>query len=135
MFKINFKKTLINLTTVFVIFLVDRAFKVYILKIGEINSDETEAAIQASKIIKYSSFISKPHKKKQADGIKKYSLIFVLGGALGNLYDRINYSAVPDFIDFHINEYHWFVFNVADIFITLGVICLILIELFDKKNK
>ena len=71
----------------------------------------------------------------KADGIKKYSLIFVLGGALGNLYDRINYSAVPDFIDFHINEYHWFVFNVADIFITLGVICLILIELFDKKNK
>ena len=62
-----------------------------------------------------------------------FSIIF--GGSLGNLYDRINYSAVPDFIDLHINNYHWFIFNVADIFITLGVICLIFDELFiNKKN-
>jgi signal peptidase II len=68
------------------------------------------------------------------DGAKKYSFIIVLGGALGNLYDRIYYSAVPDFIDFNIGDNHWFVFNVAHIFITFGVIFLILIELFDKKE-
>tara|TARA_B100000787_G_C16080453_1_gene244187 strand:+ start:263 stop:748 length:486 start_codon:yes stop_codon:yes gene_type:complete len=161
MFKINFKKTLINLTTVFVIFLVDRAFKVYILKIAELNNavdiyinpylnfyliwnkgiafglfsfDKNIIYNSISLTIAIISLIIILLINK-ADGIKKYSLIFVLGGALGNLYDKINYSAVPDFIDFHINEYHWFVFNVADIFITLGVICLILIELFDKKNK
>ena len=62
-----------------------------------------------------------------------FSIIF--GGSLGNLYDRINFSAVPDFIDLHINNYHWFIFNVADIFITIGIICLIFDELFiDKKN-
>ena len=68
---------------------------------------------------------------------KRYSLILVFGGSLGNLFDRIYYSAVPDFIDFHINEYHWFVFNAADIFITIGVLCLILDEMFinNKKNE
>ena len=71
----------------------------------------------------------------KSKGITSYSLILVLGGALGNLYDRLYYSAVPDFIDFHIKDFHWFVFNLADIFITLGVISLILIELFNKKNK
>ena len=54
-------------------------------------------------------------------GLKKYSLLMVLGGALGNLYDRIYFKAVPDFIDFHIGNFHWFIFNVSDIFITLGV--------------
>ena len=67
-------------------------------------------------------------------GIKKYALLFVLGGALGNLFDRIYYSAVPDFFDLHIGEFHWFVFNVADIFITIGVICLIFVELFYNKK-
>jgi signal peptidase II len=55
---------------------------------------------------------------------------------MGNLFDRLYYYAVPDFIDFHINGFHWFIFNVADIFISLGVICLIFVELFlNKKNK
>ena len=70
----------------------------------------------------------------KSNGLKKYSLIAVLGGALGNLFDRIYYSAVPDFIDLHINGFHWFIFNVADIFITMGVICLILDELFFYKK-
>ena len=69
-------------------------------------------------------------------GLKKYSLIMILGGAIGNLYDRVFFRAVPDFIDFHIGEFHWFVFNIADIFITLGVIFMILLELIDNnKNK
>ena len=61
-----------------------------------------------------------------------FSMIF--GGAIGNLFDRVKYNAVPDFIDLHINNYHWFIFNVADIFISLGVICLIFDEIFLKKS-
>ena len=65
---------------------------------------------------------------------RAYFLAFILGGSYGNLFDRIYYSSVPDFIDFHINDFHWFIFNVADIFITTGVFCLIFVEIFYKKN-
>ena len=70
----------------------------------------------------------------KSDGLKKFSLILILGGALGNFYDRIAYGAVPDFIDFHVNGFHWFIFNIADIFISIGVFALIVLEIFDKKN-
>ena len=66
--------------------------------------------------------------------IRFYFYLFVFGGAVGNLFDRFYYSAVPDFIDLHINNYHWFIFNIADIFITIGVICLILVELIFNKS-
>ena len=63
-------------------------------------------------------------------------LLMVLGGSFGNLFDRIYYRAVPDFIDFHYGSFHWFVFNVADIFITLGIICLIIVEfIFNNKKE
>jgi signal peptidase II len=62
------------------------------------------------------------------DGTQKYFLLVVFGGALGNLYDRIFFKAVPDFIDLHVGDFHWFIFNIADIFITFGVIMLILWE-------
>tara|TARA_B100001093_G_scaffold334865_1_gene319724 strand:+ start:290 stop:793 length:504 start_codon:yes stop_codon:yes gene_type:complete len=68
-------------------------------------------------------------------GIKKYALLMILGGALGNIYDRIIYKAVPDFIDFHIAEFHWFIFNVADIFITIGVIFMVLFELNSNNQQ
>ena len=68
-------------------------------------------------------------------GIKKYSLILILGGALGNVYDRIFYKAVPDFIDMHIGNFHWFIFNVSDIFITVGVIFMILLEIVGNNKK
>ena len=71
----------------------------------------------------------------QNKGLKKYSLLLILGGSLGNLYDRLLSSSVPDFIDFHMGELHWFVFNVADIFITIGVIFMILLEFFGNNNK
>ena len=75
----------------------------------------------------------------KSQGFKKYALLMILGGALGNIFDRIIYKAVPDFIDFHIAEFHWFIFNVADIFITTGVIFMIFLELIDnnrgKKNE
>ena len=63
-----------------------------------------------------------------------YFYSIIVGGALGNLIDRIRYSSVPDFIDFHISSFHWFVFNIADIFVSLGVICLIVAEIFFNKN-
>ena len=68
-------------------------------------------------------------------GFKKYSLILISGGALGNLYDRVVYKSVPDFIDFHVGNFHWFIFNVADIFISLGVIFMIFLELIDNNKE
>ena len=67
-------------------------------------------------------------------GLEKTSFIMIFGGSIGNIFDRLYYSSVPDFIDIHINNFHWFIFNVADIFITLGVIFLICLELFFKKK-
>ena len=67
-------------------------------------------------------------------GAKYYFLLIILGGSLGNLFDRIFFSAVPDFIDLNYNGYHWFIFNVADIFITIGIILLILTELISYKK-
>ena len=66
--------------------------------------------------------------------LKRYALILILGGALGNFYDRLFYGAVPDFIDFHINNFHWFIFNFADISITIGVLFMIILEIIDKSD-
>ena len=71
----------------------------------------------------------------KSKGFKKYSLLMILGGALGNIYDRITSQAVPDFIDLNYQGYHWFIFNVADIFITVGIICLIFAELINYKSN
>ena len=67
--------------------------------------------------------------------LRKYFFLIILGGSLGNLFDRLVYNAVPDFIDLHIGDFHWFIFNPADIFITIGVICLILDEFIFKSKK
>ena len=70
--------------------------------------------------------------------LKKLLLLFILGGAIGNFYDRLVYQSVPDFIDFHINDFHWFIFNIADIFISIGVFFMILYEIIDnnlEKNE
>ena len=70
----------------------------------------------------------------KARGAQIYLLSLVLGGSLGNLFDRVYYYAVPDFIDIHIGNFHWFIFNVADIFITVGIIGLMLTVLSKKEN-
>ena len=70
----------------------------------------------------------------KSKGIYAYLSALILGGSLGNLFDRLTYYAVPDFIDLHIGNYHWFIFNVADIFITLGIIGFIIKELFKKER-
>ena len=69
----------------------------------------------------------------KAKGIYTYLLALIIGGSLGNLFDRIYYYAVPDFIDIHLGNFHWFIFNVADIFITVGIIGLMITEVFKKK--
>ena len=70
----------------------------------------------------------------KSEGIYSYLIALIIGGSLGNLFDRIYYYAVPDFIDLHLGIYHWYIFNVADIFITVGIIGLMLAELFKKKE-
>ena len=67
-----------------------------------------------------------------SDTYDKTVFTLIIGGAISNLYDRIIFNAVPDFIDLHIDSFHWFTFNVADIFITIGIIAFILKEFFIK---
>ena len=67
-------------------------------------------------------------------GAVSYLFAIIIGGSLGNLFDRIYYYAVPDFIDLHLGSYHWFIFNVADIFITVGIIGLVFLEIFKKEK-
>ena len=71
----------------------------------------------------------------KSQGIEKISFLMIVGGSSGNLFDRIYYSSVPDFIDININNFHWFIFNVADIFITIGVFLLIILEFIKKKTS
>tara|TARA_A100001035_G_scaffold126254_1_gene99345 strand:- start:140 stop:634 length:495 start_codon:yes stop_codon:yes gene_type:complete len=71
----------------------------------------------------------------RSKGFQRFSYLMILGGAMGNVFDRVITRAVPDFIDFHIGNFHWFIFNVADIFITIGVIFMIIFELFINNQK
>tara|TARA_Y100000591_G_C21570720_1_gene563295 strand:- start:106 stop:603 length:498 start_codon:yes stop_codon:yes gene_type:complete len=71
----------------------------------------------------------------KSKGLERYALSMILGGALGNVFDRILYKRVPDFLDFHVENFHWFIFNIADIFITTGVIFMILLEFITINNK
>ena len=159
--KINFKDIFKNSLIILIIFLADRISKYYILNLAELENtvyiyltpylnfyliwnkgiafglfsfDETYIYNLVSLVIIIITFIILIMIIK-SNGFKKYCLISIFGGSIGNLFDRIYYSAVPDFIDFHINNYHWFVFNVADIFITLGVMCLIYAEIFFNNSK
>ena len=161
MLKINLKSVLVNSIVILIIFLADRISKIYILKLAEIEKsvdiyltsylnlyliwnkgiafglfsvdDNTIYNLISLIIIIITSAILIMIIK--AKSFKKYCLMLIFGGSIGNLFDRFYYTAVPDFIDFHINNYHWFVFNVADIFITLGVVCLIYAEIFINKEK
>ncbi len=70
-----------------------------------------------------------------AKKLKRLALLCVIGGAFGNFYDRVVFNAVPDFIDFHFGEFHWFIFNIADIFITVGILLLLIVDIFFKKQN
>ena len=158
----NFNKSLlINISLTLLIFLIDRISKIYVINLDK-NFSGSE--IFSSKFlniyliwnegIAFGLFSSNENNIyniltlliifviiiifymiTQSQGLQKYSLLMILGGALGNVFDRILYKSVPDFIDFHINEFHWFIFNVADIFITIGVIFMILLEFTDINIK
>ena len=158
----NFNKSLlINISLTLLIFLIDRISKIYVINL---DKNFSGAEIFSSKFlniyliwndgIAFGLFSSNENNIyniltlfiilviiiifymiTQSQGLQKYSLLMILGGALGNVFDRILYKSVPDFIDFHINEFHWFIFNVADIFITIGVICMILTELIASNKK
>ena len=155
----NSKTSYINLIIIFSIFILDRLTKLYVIYLDKINNgseifsskflniyliwNEGIAfglfSFQEKNLYNFFTififiiiFIITFILVKTKD-FKKYPLIFILGGALGNFFDRIFYNAVPDFIDFHVGEFHWFIFNVADIFITFGVIFMILIELTGSK--
>ena len=158
----NIKKIVFSTLILLLIFLLDRISKISILNIleqngkvdiyintflnfylvwnkgigfGLLSSDQdyfynivTALIVIINFVIIYMLFKEK--------GIKYYFLLIILGGSLSNLFDRFYYRAVPDFVDLNYNGYHWFIFNVADIFITIGIICLIFIEfIFYKKNN
>ena len=152
----------LNLIIIFVIFILDRLTKLYVIYLDTIN---TSSEIFSSKFLNIYliwnegiAFGLLSFEKNnlynlltafiiliilvlfflitRSTGLKKYSLTMIIGGALGNVFDRIYSKAVPDFIDFHVGNFHWFIFNIADIFITIGVILMILLELIDNnKNK
>ena len=160
MLSIKFNKIIINTLIVLIIFGLDRISKIYILNLAETNNlvdiyispflnlylvwnkgiafglfsfdqkliyNLITILIVFIIIIIFIMIIKSTH--------NRFFLLLILGGSLGNIFDRLYYSAVPDFIDFHINNFHWFIFNVADIFITIGVICLIFVEIFVNKVK
>ena len=155
------KKFFINSSLVILIFLIDRISKIYVISL---NKKFLGSEIFSSKFlniylvwnegIAFGLFSSNDsnfyniltfliiviiiilfYMITQSQGLQKYFLFMILGGAIGNVFDRILYKSVPDFIDFHINEFHWFIFNVADIFITIGVICMILTELIASNKR
>ncbi len=70
----------------------------------------------------------------KSDKFDKTVFSVIIGGGLGNFYDRIYYKAVPDFIDLHYNDFHWFTFNVADVFISVGIIIYLVLGVFKKKK-
>ena len=159
--KLFFKKIFIYFGIILFIFLADRISKLYILSVLEdlgfvdisINSyinlilvwnsgigfgllsfDQSNIYNAITTLIIFINLFIVYLIIKTND-FRVYFFLIILGGSLGNLFDRIYYSAVPDFIDISYNDYHWFIFNVADIFISLGIICLIFAELLNYKNK
>ena len=149
------KNFYVNLFLVLLIFLLDRISKIYIVNLSQENNlseiyqskflnitliwnegiafgllsfDENNLYNLLSLLIGIIILVILYMITKN-DNFVRYPLLMIFAGALGNLYDRIIYKAVPDFIDFHIGEFHWFIFNVADIFISIGVFFMILFEI------
>ena len=154
------KKTIWSLLFIITIFLIDRITKILVInsaeKIGEVNISLTSFLninLIWNEGIAFGlfSFDEKIYYNLltfliivvtliilwmivKTEKIEKLAFMMIFGGSLGNIFDRLIYFAVPDFIDFHVKNFHWFIFNVADIFITVGVILLIYNELFLRKN-
>ncbi|MDC0601345.1 signal peptidase II [Candidatus Pelagibacter sp.] len=158
--KIEFKKISLNLLILILIFFIDRLTKIYILNLAEIENSVDiyittylNLYLVWNKGIAFGLFSMNEsifynlitfiigiiiliifYMIFKKNNTQRYFLLLIAGGAMGNFYDRLIYTAVPDFIDLHFYGYHWFVFNIADIFISIGVFCLILDELFFYKK-
>ena len=158
--KIFNKNSFLYLIIIIFIFLIDRLSKFYVIFLNENNTSEifsskflnielywntgiafglfsfAEANVYNlfTLLITFVIIIILRMLIKTKD-FRKYPLLMIFSGAIGNLYDRIFYKAVPDFIDLHIEDFHWFIFNVADIFITIGVIYMILLEIIGNKKN
>ena len=160
MLKNNSKKFILNILIIFLIFAIDRFSKLYIINLAEtenyvdiylnsflnfyliwntgigfglFSSEENLYYNLITILIVLINIIILIMVIKSQD-YKIFFLLMILGGSFGNLFDRVYYKAVPDFIDLHYGNFHWFVFNVADIFITIGIMCLIIVE-FILNNK
>ena len=157
----TFKKHLLNFFSITVIFIIDRISKFLVIRFADINGDmninitsflnlnliwndciafgllsfDEKSSYNLISIIIFIVILTLIIILKNTQKLSRLAFIMIIGGALGNFIDRIYFSAVPDFIDFYYRDFHWFVFNVADIFITLGVICLIYDEVFMEKSK
>ena len=155
------KNFYINLSFVILIFLIDRVSKIYVINLDKkflgseifsskylnINliwndgiafglfSFEKSSLYNFLTLIIIAIIFLIIFMTAKAEGIKKYSLLMILGGAIGNVFDRLFNRSVPDFIDFHIGNFHWFIFNFADVFITIGVIFMILIEIIGNNKN
>ena len=159
-FKLNYKKkVLFEIFFVFLIFAIDRVSKSIILYLSKITGEfqmtltsylnlsliwnrgiafgffsfETNLYYNLISFLIGATILLIIIISKKSKGVEKISFLMIIGGALGNLFDRFYYKSVIDFIDFSFQNFHWFIFNVSDIFISLGVIILILLE-FKKKN-
>ena len=156
----NFKKFLLSLLIIIIIFALDRISKLYILNLAETEkyldiyfnsflnfyliwntgvgfglfSSGSDFYYNLITILIVLINIVIIFMIIRSQDYKFFFLLMILGGSFGNLFDRVYYKAVPDFIDVHYNDFHWFIFNVADIFISIGVICLIVAELFFNKK-
>ena len=163
MFENNAKKFFLSLTIISVIFSFDRISKLYILNLAEgekyidiyfnsflnfnliwntgigfgLFSSETNFYYNLITLLIVLINVIILIMTIKSQDYKLFFFLMILGGSFSNLFDRIYYQAVPDFIDMHYSDFHWFVFNVADIFITFGIICLIIVEfiLNNKKNE
>jgi len=160
MFKTNLKKFLLYFFLVTIIFFLDRVSKLYLINLVEANnvvdiyvspflnlyfiwntgvafgllSFEQSTFYSLVTIIIICIDIILLIIIVRSNNYKAFFFICIFGGSLGNLFDRLYYKAVPDFIDIHFQEFHWFIFNVADIFISLGITCLIFVEIFSNKK-
>ena len=156
--KIFSKEAIISLLVVFSVFVLDRFTKVAIIN-HQLNnqsifvneylnfeliwntgigfglfSQNANLYYHLISLLIFSVIIFLIYLLTKASFFEKILFSLILGGAIGNFYDRLNYFAVADFIDLHINDFHWFTFNVADIFITLGIILIIVKDLISKKK-
>ena len=160
-FKFLSKNFYISFSIVALIYFLDRLTKIYVIQLDKnnlgsdiFNSSYLNIALIWNKGIAFGLFsFNEAHlynilsliisvivvilviMSLKSHGFKRYSLLMIVGGAIGNLHDRIFFKAVPDFIDLHVENFHWFIFNVSDIFISLGVISMIVLELVDNKTE